>query len=131
MAKFAKGVSGNPGGRPSGVGDLRELARTHTGEAVQVLVQVMGDASAAPSARVGAASALLDRGWGRAPVTISATIENNADQDAGLLTDARDLLKLFSGRTENKRVTGASANDVREAEAMPALDRSSRCFRPI
>ena len=120
MAKFAKGQSGNPGGRPSGVGDLREIARRHTGEAVQVLVQVMGDASAAPSARVGAASALLDRGWERAHQSIDASINaNNGDPDCGLTQDIGELIKLFQKRPESTRITEAAPNV--ESEATPAL----------
>ena len=122
MARFAKGQSGNPGGRPKALGDIRELARRHSGEAVQVLVHVMGDASAAPSARVGAASALLDRGWGRPAQTINASMEsNNAMLDAELLGDASDLLKLFKERSENKRITG-DVDAERKAETTPPLD---------
>jgi hypothetical protein len=69
--KWQPGTSGNPSGRPRGYGDLRELARTHTEEAVNVLVHVMRDVGAAPTARTSAASSLLDRGWGRPEQTIA------------------------------------------------------------
>ena len=72
--KWIKGESGNPGGRPAGYGDLRELARTHTETAVQTLVDIMCDSEAAPSARATAASSLLDRGWGRPEQSISAAL---------------------------------------------------------
>lgn len=70
---FRPGQSGNPGGRPKlppEIVELRALARQHTPEAVKAIIAVMGDKKAPASARVTAASEILDRGWGRAPATM-------------------------------------------------------------
>ena len=77
MGKFVKGQSGNPGGRPDGVGEIREIAREHTESAIGILVAVMNDQQAAPSSRVAAATALLDRAWGRPAQTIDASINSH------------------------------------------------------
>jgi len=61
---WRKGHSGNPGGRPVGYGEIRQLARAHTTTALETLVEVAKNAKS-ESARVAAAVALLDRGWGR------------------------------------------------------------------
>jgi hypothetical protein len=37
---FRKGQSGNPGGRPRVEGEIRELARQHTGTALRTLVEI-------------------------------------------------------------------------------------------
>src|SRR6187551_2201749 len=68
---FKKGQSGNPGGRPKVVAEVRELARKHTSEAVETLVSIMTNTKAAPAARVSAANALLDRGYGKPPQHIT------------------------------------------------------------
>jgi len=68
---FQKGQSGNPGGRPKVVGEVQELARQHTSGAVETLVSIMGNPKAAPAARVSAANALLDRGYGKPPQHIT------------------------------------------------------------
>jgi hypothetical protein len=68
---FQKGQSGNPGGRPKVVAEVRELARKHTSEAVETLVSIMTNTKAAPAARVSAANALLDRGYGKPPQHIT------------------------------------------------------------
>jgi hypothetical protein len=68
---FKKGQSGNPGGRPKAIAEIRELAREHTGEAVATLVSIMTNPKAAPAARVSAANALLDRGYGKPPQHIT------------------------------------------------------------
>jgi hypothetical protein len=44
---------------------IRVLARTHAERALQVLVDVMRDRKVTPSTRVIAATAVLDRAWGK------------------------------------------------------------------
>jgi hypothetical protein len=50
--------------------EIRSLARSHTRTALNVLVGVMRSKDATPAARVSAANAILDRGWGKAPQAI-------------------------------------------------------------
>ena len=66
-----KGQSGNLGGRPKVIAEVKELARAHTAEAIQTLVSIMTNPKSAPAARVSAANALLDRGYGKPPQHIT------------------------------------------------------------
>ncbi len=45
---------------------IRSLARSHTKTAINVLVGIMRSKDATAAARVSAANAILDRGWGKA-----------------------------------------------------------------
>ena len=55
--------------------EIRSLARSHTRTALNVLVGVMRSKDGTAAARVSAANAILDRGWGKAP----QAIENGSD----------------------------------------------------
>lgn len=66
---FKKGRSGNPGGRPKEVAEVRDLARVHTVAAVETLAAMLGSES--DRTKVAAAEALLDRGWGKSPQTMA------------------------------------------------------------
>ena len=57
--------------------EIRSLARSHTRTAINVLVGVMRAKDATPAARVSAATAILDRGWGK-PVQALANSEDGA-----------------------------------------------------
>jgi len=56
--------------------EIRSIARSHTRTAINVLVGVMRSSEATPAARVSAANAILDRGWGRA----AQQAENGEDE---------------------------------------------------
>ena len=72
------------GGRRKGVPNkataaIRDIAREYTTQAIATLVEVMGDNTQPAPARVSAANALLDRGYGKPSNVIAG------DEDGGPL----------------------------------------------
>lgn len=97
------GAGRKPGRVSAAKRDIAERAKTHGDAALNALVSIMGDDEAPHSARVSAANAILDRGYGKprqavevsgpagGPVTIAAE---------RLSTGAlRELLGAMGGET--------------------------------
>ena len=82
--RFKPGQSGNPSGRSKVIAEIRDLARQHTAGAINALVAVMqtGESGAA---RISAAVAILDRGWGKPreakDVNVHRTIREYSDAE--------------------------------------------------
>ena len=73
---FRPGQSGNPKGRPRVVADVQNAAREHSTEAIKTLAQIMRNPKAPAAARISAACALLDRGYGKPLQTVDANNTN-------------------------------------------------------
>jgi len=66
LRPWARGQSGNRDGRPRLLyRKMLRAARQAGPQAVQTLREIMADGTAPPSARIAAATALLDRGFGK------------------------------------------------------------------
>src|SRR4051794_16302968 len=82
---WAKGVSGNPGGRPRALHRVEEMARAHTSEVLDTLLEIMRDRQAPHTARTTVALALWDRGWGKARSEVMIT---EPEPDYAAMSDA-------------------------------------------
>jgi hypothetical protein len=109
---FRPGQSGNPSGRPKSDKTIQDLAKSHTLTALEVLVQIATDVKAPAAVRVQAASAVLDRGWGK-PVQYSES-NNRAVSAAivGVLPALRQedlderILQITNGTAEISKEEG-------------------------
>jgi hypothetical protein len=76
--------------------DIRSLARSHTETAINTLKGIMQQLDAPPAARVAAACALLDRGWGKPPQA-----HTGADGERAIQVTIRHLVE---GLPDKQRV---------------------------
>lgn len=106
---FPKGKSGNPGGRPKELAEVKDLARGHTVLAIRTLAEIAKGARSAV-ARIMAAEALLNRAWGKPTLAVELT-----GKDGGPIRteDARpDLSRLTDDQVEALESLLSAAADV-------------------
>jgi hypothetical protein len=104
--KWVKGQSGNPGGRRKQDYRIRELAQQYTMEALATLRSIMKK-SIDDRARVAAANAILDRGYGKPAQAIDLSAK-----DGSLADMFRNAVRSANGMTP-------------EAPEEPGVDRST------
>lgn len=88
--------------------DIRSLARSHTETAIRTLAGIMREKDAPAAARVSAANALLDRGWGKPDQTSTVNVNRiNARElsDDELAAIALDRGEGAADQTSDPAVT--------------------------
>lgn len=91
--------------------DLKDKARAHTDAALQVLTDIMVDDFAPKTARIQAASIVLERGWGKAKQEIETTT----------MVTYQDLLKQIRNN-ENKFIEVDYQDVTPVPPAIPSWD---------
>jgi len=84
---FKKGQSGNPGGRPKEVAEVRKLAQEHGPAAIDRLAKLMKSDNERTA--VAACEALLNRGYGRPPQSVTLAGEYDGPPIQGVVRFVR------------------------------------------
>ena len=92
--------------------DIRTLAQAHTEDAIKTLAEVNKQADASPAARVSAAIALLDRGWGKSTQPISPDADPLAEATNDELYALLDTVRSLRARDD----AGAPRGDAGAAD---------------
>jgi hypothetical protein len=116
-AKWHKGMrSPNPRGRPKTIkslAELREVAREKTGAMLEFLANTALNPKVPIGVRVGAATEILNRGWGRP--------QQSVDLNHGVQDGLAALLEQIDGRHKIKTVEGSVIRPALAA-GQPLLD---------
>jgi hypothetical protein len=108
---YLPGVSGNPSGMSRALVEVTDLARQHAPEAMAALVEI-ATRGKSESARVAAATALLDRGYGR-PQALTDVVEHRSARE---MTDEEIMAVLLGGLSQEEL-------DERIARLLPHVEK--------
>ena len=123
---FAPGVSGNPGGRPKGLSRrVRELVGEDGGAIAEYMLEVMNDERARTADRIEAAKWLADRGFGKAPLVVTAGVTaEHLLQDYFRKLSLEDLEAM-------EAILGKYSRDAEELPPSPAIAPSREQPLPL
>jgi hypothetical protein len=119
---------------PKAVKEIRSLARAQTRTAIRTLAGIMSHPKAPPAARVAAANALLDRGWGKPSQTIAG------DENNPLRVRIGEIVRTIVDPNPQTAVTAEAGNTSAEPEAVASAlvdgrgrpaKRASRARSPL
>ena len=105
--------------------EIRTLARSYTKAAINTLVGIMRQPKAPPAARVMAANALLDRGWGKAAqlVAIDGELRQLVEVKLNVVTPKNLELpttKLLTNPEKPNDINAADLSATQSVRATPA-----------
>jgi hypothetical protein len=106
---------------PKTLTEIRSLARSHTRTALNVLVGVMRSKDATAAAKVSAANAILDRGWGKATQPVG-----NSDDGALELIHRIERVMYDAGKFRLLM----KARDAAAAKPVPPVQRPGMARTP-
>jgi hypothetical protein len=126
LRPWTKGRSGNPKGRPPAAVDIGALARVHGPRCIEVAVELLDDPDS--RIRLGALTALLDRGYGRPKQPLAADSETDAS-GLQLLAAHRVSDEILQRRLEPPTIDGRVATNGGKSEPLPQ-DRLAMLPKP-
>ena len=98
--------------------DIRSLARAQTELAIRTLTGVCGSKAAPAAARVSAAQALLDRGWGKAPQP------HTGEDDKEIRVTIRNIVE------ERRQALTSTCRSTPVSDEAPAASQARRLRPP-
>src|SRR5215469_9436421 len=104
--------------------EIRTLARSYTKAAIKTLVGIMRQPKAPPAARVMAANALLDRGWGKAAQLVAV------DGEIRQLVEVKlNVVQPGADRVIEGQLSAPSSPDLPQTERLEAISSDIKALQ--
>ena len=114
---WPKGTSGNPGGRPKGSQEIAELARSHSVECINRLLEISRNENISAPARILATNSMLDRAFGKPK--LQGEIMHTHEFDDWSAAQLRAYIQRESLKLGIFQIEGEALEEASELPSLP------------